>query len=207
MCCVYVDSIDTGGKSRKSNKTVYAFYWTPVGNTSLEARRVITVVLRWRCCQTCGCGGRCTINAIWHRTCWSWAALKRGFHPVAGPCGEVLTGIWAAVASTKLAQSGQVTQVGADWEAIADCLGTRRWNHKACPCPWCACSARTMHDYRAQHHPLTSVDWAAELAAARVVVRLDVAGADAMEAALQPDLRDGGSRGRALVHGVPGSPL
>ena len=74
---IYVDGVDTGGKSRKVAKKVYVFTWTPVDKThSIQARRIITVLLDNRCCRTCGCGGKCTVNAVWKVCCWSWAALR-----------------------------------------------------------------------------------------------------------------------------------
>ena len=62
---LYVDGIDTGGKSRKVAKKVYAFMWTPIQSTrELNARRLITVLMDIRSCR-CGCVGRSSTQAIW----------------------------------------------------------------------------------------------------------------------------------------------
>ncbi len=53
LCRLYVDGVDTGGKSRKTGKQVYVFLWTPLGESdSLSARRLITVMPASRCCKS-----------------------------------------------------------------------------------------------------------------------------------------------------------
>jgi len=114
---LYVDGVDPGGKARKSSQKVYVFSWTPLG-TSSRLRRIITVVLGARCCKACGCGGRCTRNAVWRICCWSWAALRAGKHPTAGPDLKILSGSLAVLAGKSLNCRGQVAHMGADWEVL-----------------------------------------------------------------------------------------
>ena len=86
LCRLYVDGLDTGGKSRKKHKKVLVFLWTPCGaDNSISARRIITVVAADKCCRFCGCGGRCTLKAIWRVIAWSFAALRARTHPGKGP--------------------------------------------------------------------------------------------------------------------------
>ena len=103
VCRLYVDGVDTGGKSRKKAKKVLVFLWSPLGvGSSIASRRVITVMLGDRCCQSCGCSGRCTVQAIWKVICWSFAALRKGKYPDRGPFGEPLSGVWASRAGQPL---------------------------------------------------------------------------------------------------------
>ena len=89
---LYVDGVDTGGKSRKKAKKVLVFLWSPLGSgSSLTSRRLITVMLGDRCYKSCGCSGRCTVQAIWKVISWSVAALRARVNPDKGPFGEPLT--------------------------------------------------------------------------------------------------------------------
>ena len=200
---VYVDGVDTGGKSRKVAKKVFVFSWTPVDQThSVAARRIITLLLDNRCCKSCGCNGRCTRNAVWKVCCWSWAALRSGYHPRQGPFREELTGIWAALAGKPLNICGEVAHMGADWEGFSDMCGLRRWNHSTAPCAWCTTPLCDMHNYALEYETLTKEHWDAAKAATQVIVRVSPENAGAIQASLQPDLRKTGSLGRALTSNV-----
>ena len=200
---IYTDAVDTSGRARKIPQKVYVFTWTPVHKThSIEARRIITVLLDNRCCSTCGCGGRCTINAVWKVCCWSWAALLDGHHPKTGPFGEELTGIWKHLSGTPLQLRGQVAHMGADWEAFSDLCGLRRWNHLVAPCPWCTTPLRDMHKYTNEYDPRTKADWDVAKQETQVTVRLTVENLDAIRQNLKADLRPRGSLGMALTCNV-----
>ena len=203
LCRLYLDGADVSGKAKASSTTVYVFSWTPIGQTkTMQARRICTVFDKRRACR-CGCSGACTINAIWHRLSWSWCAWRDGYHPTRGPLNETLTGTWANIAGQKIKGRGQAAHTGADWEALADSFGQRRWNHLLCPCPWCDCNLGGMHNYNMQHKLLTRADYDSEMEKSEVIATLDSPGlADALQEALQPDLKINGSHGRALKYGV-----
>ena len=159
---LYVDGVDTGGKSRKIPQKVYCFMWAPLGCSAKGAdRRLITILPDNRCCRTCGCGGRCTRNAVWTVCAWSWHAAKSGVHPATGPFGETLTGSWATLAGQPIAGGrAAVAQLAADWEGFADICGFRRWNHTRAPCCWCKTPLHQMYDIAAPHEALTRADYA-----------------------------------------------
>ena len=134
--------------------------WTPIDQCGKPgARRLITVMLDSRCCQSCGCCGRCTRNAVWQIIAWSVASLKKGRHPKRGPFGEPLRGKWKELAGKKINVPGEVSQLGGDMEAFSDVCGFRRWNHLRCPCAYCDAKALDMHEYSKSHKPLTCADY------------------------------------------------
>ena len=196
-CRLYVDGVDTGGKSRKKAKKVLVFVWSPLGaGSSIASRRVITVMLGDRCCQSCGCSGRCTVQAIWKVICWSFAALRKGKYPDRGPFGEPLSGVWASRAGQPLQKKGFIAHLGVDWEAFRDQVGARGWNHKKKPCVWCNTDQAQMHDYTANTALLTQEDWDTAKIESTVTVRLTPALARDITSALAPDFRQrGGSKG------------
>ena len=204
VCRLYIDGVDTGGKSRKKAKKVLVFLWSPLGaGSSVASRRVITVMLGDRCCQSCGCSGRCTVQAIWKVISWSFAALRNGINPDRGPFREPLTGVWASRAGQPLRQKGVIGHIGGDWEAFADHVGARRWNHSKAPCVWCNTDQAHMHDYSANTALLTREDWATAKIESTVTARLTPALARDITSALAPDFRkDGGSKGLALTSNV-----
>ena len=203
LCRFYLDAVDTGGRSRKKAKQVYAFLWSPIDQAeSLGARRLITVLLADRFCKSCGCGGRCTRNAVLKIITWSFAALRKKQHPSAGPWGEPLKGIWAKLAEQLLNCRGQVAHGGADWEAFADVLGTRRWNHKVAPCCWCSTDLAHMHDHATESPMLTQNDWENSKRQSRVTVSLTPVLASSIHATLAPDFRKDGSKGMALKRDI-----
>ena len=147
----YVDGLDMAGRARKNARKVWIFLWSPVGSKKVEDRYLATVMLQTRCCQSCGCNGRCTVNAIVHRLVWSFRALRTGFHPKVGPLKEELTGIWAKLAGKPMQIRGQIGHAGFDWEGICDVTGNRRWNHTSCPC--FSCTATLDDLYSGQEKP------------------------------------------------------
>ena len=178
---------------------MYAYYWTPITKGHIvSSRRLITVLLDSECCKSCGCRGRCTRNAIWTVVAWSWAAFRRGVHPSTSPFHKPLRGMWATRANQPLRGKGQVARMGADWEAYTDLLGTRRWNHKTKPCPWCGTDLECMHDYSVDHPALTCQDSAQAKASTTISVNLDRGLAISIHVGLKADFRKYGSRGKAL---------
>ena len=93
---------------------------------------------------------------------------------------------------------GCVAHAGADWEAVADTLGTRRWNHKSCPCSWCSTDLDSMYDFSVESAMLTHQDWLDAKSATQISVRLTPALATLVQKHLEPDLRKDGARGLAL---------
>ena len=150
----YVDGLDMAGRARKNARKVWIFLWSPVGSKKVEDRYLATVMLQTRCCQSCGCNGRCTVNAIVHRLVWSFRALRTGFHPMVGPLKEKLTGIWAKLAGEPMQIRGQIGHAGFDWEGVCDVTGNRRWNHTSCPC--FSCTATQSDLYSGQEKPAVS---------------------------------------------------
>ena len=150
----YVDGLDMAGRARKNARKVWIFLWSPIGSNKVEDRYLATVMLQTRCCQSCGCNGRCTVNAIVHRLVWSFRALRTGVHPMVGPLKEELSGNWAKLAGKPMKIRGQIGHVGFDWEGACDVTGNRRWNHISCPC-WC-CTATRSDLYSGQEKPAVS---------------------------------------------------
>jgi len=207
LCRIYVDGVDTGGKSRKKAHQVYAFLWSPLGQAhSVSARRLITVVLGERCCKSCGCRGRCTRQAIWKVCVWSWSALRSGLHPAVGPFGERLPTHLASKANHPLNCKGLIAHMGSDWEAFSDVLGARRWNHLLHPCCFCATSLHNMHDYSREPVALTKQDWMDAKTMSQVTVRLHGDLANQIQSKLAADHREQGSRGRSLTADVGNHP-
>ena len=200
---VYVDGVDVGGRSRKKPKKVWVYLWTPLGASgSLSSRRLITVLLQDRCCKSCGCGGRCTRQAVWRVIAWSFSAYRRGRHPSKGPFKEALVGEWKRKAKTRIKHRGCLAHAGADWEAISDTMGTRRWNHCNCPCPWCSTDLESMGDHSKEAPLLVHDDWIAAKAATQITVKLCPGLGGLVRASLQPDVRQKGSKGLALTANV-----
>ena len=203
LCRLYVDGIDTGGRSRKKEKKVYGFLWSPVDRSdSLEDRRLITVLLASRCCKTCGCGGRCTRNAVLKIIAWSFAALRAKRHPSKGPWQEPLKGIWKDLRNKPLRCRGGCAHLGADWEAFSDTMGTRRWNHRKAPCPWCCTDLEHMHDLTTESPMLTQKDWEDGKRESQVTISLTPMLASSIHSALAPDFRRDGSKGMALKRDI-----
>ena len=150
----YVDGLDMAGRARKNARKVWIFLWSPIGSNKVEDRYLATVMLQTRCCQSCGCNGRCTVNAIVHRLVWSFRALRTGVHPMVGPLKEELSGNWAKLAGKRMKIRGQIGHVGFDWEGACDVTGNRRWNHISCPC-FC-CTATRSDLYSGQEKPAVS---------------------------------------------------
>ena len=155
-----------------------------------------------RCCKTCGCGGRWTRNAILKIITWSFSALRIQKHPSLGPWREVLKGVWAHLANQDLNIKGQIAHFGADWEAIAESVGTRRWNHTFHPCGWCGTNRESMHDHSSDSAMLTHNDWEAAKRACQVTIRLTPPLADLIFNNIAPDLRIDGSKGFALTRAI-----
>ena len=126
-----------------------------------------------------------------------------GINPERGPFGEPLSGGWASRAGQPLRQKGVIGHIGGDWEALADHVGARRWNHTKAPCVWCNTDQAQMHDYTANTALLTREDWATAKIESTVTVRLTPALARDITSALAPDFRQkNGSKGLALTSSV-----
>ena len=63
LCRAYVDGASYSGRARKGgDKKVICFFWNVCHDTkAFHTRKVITVLDSESLCQSCGCGGRCTV--------------------------------------------------------------------------------------------------------------------------------------------------
>ena len=79
------------------------------------------------CCQTCGCGGRCTTFAI-------QKAIARSLK------------LWSE-RTPPLTRPASLVEFGADLEEQAGALGLKSYRNADCPCNKCSCTKANMHCY------------------------------------------------------------
>ena len=78
---LYADGAQYTLRAASHPDTPWVFTWTRVDQIKdLQARHLITVMSKLLLCK-CGCGGRCTIEAILRVIAWSFSCWRRGVWP------------------------------------------------------------------------------------------------------------------------------
>ena len=193
-------------------QTVLAMTVQPVIG-ELSGVRKLCIALRRKIVCRCSCTGWCSLHEVWAIMVWSFRALARGRWPETrhdntpwpeGPDRER--------AGSPLPMTATILQVRCDWAELPHTFGLPSWscNHHACPL--CSATKREMWnfelaDFQQTPWPVKNGDSYEQScrAAEHVVEGLTRAHLEEVAAALEPDKRPQGSKGKVL--GVPVAPL
>ena len=121
----------------------YAFYWYGIFSTQ---RHLITVIRKHDLCK-CGCGGRCSLQAILAVIAWSFGCLRGKLYPRRRHDGSDLDDYRRANRQGELPIRGLLKEFRADWQEHAQGLGFSTWSSSQSPCFVCDCTADNMHQY------------------------------------------------------------
>ena len=181
----------------------YGFYWSDI---STGERFLITVVRKKSCCRTCGCGGRCTVEAVMRVILYSSIALKARRNPALRHDDTPLDPVRQARANEPLPYAGDFVEVGADMGEFWSSFGFKQWNSDA-PCFSCDCTPANMHAYSSAqegrpYNPRTDESLRDDLG--RNVIRINASFHEAcqIQAAMKSDHVEAKGRGLSHVVGV-----
>ena len=121
----------------------YAFYWNGI---FMRQRHLITVFRKSDLCK-CGCGGRCSLQAILEVVVWSFVILRTGVYPTQWHDHTKLDAHRLRTRQGQLPVRGLLREMRADWEELAVGLGFKTWSSSEAPCFECDCTALNMHVY------------------------------------------------------------
>lgn len=178
----------------------------------LTMRRHLIAVLRKSFLCKCGCGGRDTMEPIFHLIRWSLESLAKGRHPTRKHDGSA----WSAADGNRCDTAGQkfnfrgcLVYIKADWAEFTKSLGFSTWASALYPCPFCRLTKEELYNVVGFNHvqcawPLLSQDdMERATAAAEIRVILDKKTHAEVVAALRYQKQKQGPRGRGLLIDMP----
>ena len=194
---VYLDSVPFLKRDSVLGLWVY--------NTILQTRHVVALLRHSQMCR-CGCGGYCSMHAIFTAFAWSMAALAAGRWPDCKHDGSAWLPDEAGYSKKgQPLRKAAVVEVRGDWAEFNKSLGFASWKTKLYPCCFCHCSQEDWLDIRrvvvndAPWMPLTDSDYDAACGLCEIKVTLRSRSDHIMmKAALEYDKRPDGSKGRSL---------